>query len=176
MPRFILIVVLAVMLYSPAQAARQGQNYFGIQYALTEVDPKDSGLDEFEPTALGLKVGHFTTNNVAIEGRLGIGLQDDDQSVGPFDIEFEIDRLIGLYAVFQTSGSGTTDFYGIVGFSEVEGSISIDGFSGSESEDESGLSYGFGVNIGGFNAEYMVYLDEDDVEVTAIGLGYVGYF
>ena len=174
MPRLILIFSLAVLVYSPAQAAKTGDSYFGVQYALTEVDLNVSGLDEFEPTALGVRVGHFVNNNVAIEGRLGIGLQDDDQTVGPFDVEFDIDRIFGIYAVFQTSGSDSADFYGIVGFSDAEGELSVNGVSDSDSE--SGLSYGFGLNVGGFNAEYMIYLDEDDIEVSAFSLGYIGYF
>ena len=56
MQRFILILTLVMLLYSPAQAAERGQSFFGIQYALTEIDLDVSGLDEFEPTAL---VGRF---------------------------------------------------------------------------------------------------------------------
>ena len=65
-------------------------------------------------------------------------------------------------------------FYGVIGFSqgEIEGSA----FGITVSEDESGLSYGFGVNIKSFNIEYMSYLDEDDFDATAISLGYVTQF
>jgi outer membrane immunogenic protein len=174
MPRFILFVVLTLMFFSPAQAAKQGQGYFGIQYALTEVDIDVSGLDDFEPTALVGKVGYFVNPNVAIEGRYGIGLQDDDQTYLGADVELDIDQIIGLYAVFQTSGSSAVDFYGILGYSDAEADIKIDGSSDSDSED--GFSYGVGLNFSGFNAEYMVYLNEDDVEVSAIAVGYVGYF
>jgi len=51
---------------------------------------------------------------------------------------------------------------------------SVPGFS--ITEDDSGLSYGFGVDIKSFNIEYMLYLDEDFYEVSAISFGYNSYF
>ena len=174
MRNLLALLVVASFFCSPANAARSGNSYFGLQYAMTEVDVDVSGLDAFEPTALVLKSGGQVNPNTSIEFRFGLGLEDDNQSVGRFDVDFEIDRILGIYGVFHTSGGGPTSFYGLLGYSWAEGEISVNG--SGDSEDEDGISYGVGVNFSGFNAEYMVYLDEDDVEVTALSLGYTFYY
>ena len=93
---------------------------------------------------------------------------------GAFDIDIEVDSLYGVYGVFHTSSSSDTNFYGVLGFTrgELEGSA----FGLTVSEDDSGLSYGFGVNIKWFNIEYMHYLDDDDWDATAISLGFTSEF
>jgi len=165
-----LFAVLAVALFSvtPLHAEVKDSNYWGAQYALVTYD--ESGFDDVEPTALVLRIGRFMTDNISIEGRLGFGLQEDDIDFGPFNIEVEVDKLYGIYGVFQTSGSNDTNVYGVLGFTKGELEAS---FLGETIEgDDSGLSYGIGANFHGFNIEYMSYLDEDDFDVTAISLGY----
>jgi len=175
MKQSLLIAVLAMTCISEVYAANQGQQYFGVQYGLASVDIQVSGLDDFEPTGLLGKVGYFGSENVAIEGRFGIGLQDDSQNVGGvLDVDFDIEHLCGVYGVLYLDASNDTSFYGVIGFSQAKGKLSALGVSDSDSE--SGLSYGFGVNIKSLNLEYMNYLDEDDLEVTAIAIGYVSRF
>ena len=166
------VVALLVGYSSSLWAAGQGEKYGGLQYALVTYD--EEGLDDVEPTALVGKLGVFVNDNVAIEGRIGFGLQDDTVDIGPFEVDFEVDSLLGIYGVLYSSMESDTAFYGVLGYTqgELEGSA----FGVTVSEDESGLSYGFGVNFGAFNLEYMSYLDEDDFEATAISLGFVTRF
>lgn len=155
-----------------------GDNYGGIQYSQVNVDI--DGLDDADPTALVGKLGQFVTENVAIEGRLGFGVSDDeiDVDLGPFfgevEVEVEVNYLAGVYAVVHSDTEATATFYGLVGITQGEIELSVGGES--VDDDDSGLSYGLGVNIKNFNLEYMSYLEEDDYDVTAISIGYVSEF
>ena len=168
MKKILLVIALAFFYNSPSFAAGQGESYGGLQYAIVEVD--FDGIGDVEPTALVGKLGHFFNDNIAIEGRLGIGLQDDDI----FGVDVEIDSLFGVYGVFHASSSSETTFYGVLGYTDAEAEFS--GPGGSAEGDESSFSFGFGVNISGLNIEYMSYIDEDDTDATAISIGYVTRF
>lgn len=172
MKNILFVITLALFYNSPSFAASAGESYGGLQYALVTYD--EDGFDEVEPTALVGRYGHFINDNVAIEGRIGFGLQDDTVDAGAFDIDIEVDSLYGIYGVFHTSSNSDTNFYGVLGFTkgEIEGSA----FGLTVSEDDSGLSYGFGVNIKWFSIEYMSYLDDDDWDATAISLGFTTEF
>lgn len=160
---------LIAILFTPAlYAANAGSNYVGLQYAVVNVD--FDGIGDVDPTALVGKLGYFFTDNVAIEGRLGIGLEDDDI----LGVDVDIEHLYGIYGVFHASNNIETTFYGVLGFTDAEAEFS--GPGGSADGDESSFSFGVGANISGFNIEYMSYIDEDDTEATAISIGYTAQF
>lgn len=161
---FLITILFTPVLY----ASNAGSNYGGLQYSLVNVDL--NGIGDVDPTALVGKLGHFINDNVAIEGRLGTGLQDDDI----FGVDLDIERLIGIYGVFHASSNSETTFYGVLGYTDAEADFS--GPGGSAEGDESSFSFGFGANIGGLNIEYMSYIDEDDSDSTAISIGYVTRF
>ena len=172
-----LLIGIVFLVGSPVYAAGQGTNYAGVQYAVVTYD--EEGIDDVEPTALVGRIGHFVNDNVAIEGRIGVGLQDDEVEVdlgifGTVDVEVEVEHLFGIYAAIHSSSSSDISVYGIIGYTQGELEASAGGFDASE--DDSGLSYGLGLNIYKFNIEYMSYLDEDEFEVTAISLGFVTQF
>ncbi len=152
-------------------AAETGDNYFGGQFALVTYD--EEGVDEAEPTAGVLRFGRYLNPNVSVEGRFGIGLQDDSVEVIGIDVDVEVKTLMGFYGVFE-SGGDTGSVYGVIGFTRGELEASALGIT--VDEDDSGLSFGFGVNIGGFNIEYMSYLDEDEYDATAVSLGFRSTF
>ena len=174
--KYFLIGVL-LLVGSPVYAAGQGTNYVGVQYAIVTYD--EEGFDDVEPTALVGRLGHFLNDNVAIEGRIGFGLEDDEVEVdlgflGTVDVEVEVEHLFGIYAAIHSSSSSDISVYGIIGFTQ--GELEASALGVDVSEDDSGLSYGLGFNIHKFNIEYMSYLDEDEFEVTAISLGFVHQF
>lgn len=153
-------------------AAQEGDTYGGVQYSLVTYD--EEGFDDVEPVALVGKFGRFINDSVAVEGRIGIGIQDDEVEVLGFDVDVDVETLFGVYGVFHSDTRKDAVFYGVIGITRGELELSFFGFE--ESGDESGLSYGFGANFGHFNIEYMSYLDEDDFEATAIGIGYISSF
>ena len=163
-----LVITLALFYSSISFAASEGDSYGGFQYGL--VTYSENGFPDAEPTALVGRYGTFVNDNVAVEGRFGFGLQDDTV----FGIDVEVDTFFGIYGVFHASSNSDTSFYGVLGFTKGELTFSVPGFS--ISEDDSGLSYGFGVDINSFNIEYMLYMDETDFDVSAISFGYKSIF
>ena len=72
---FWLFVALSVFL-SSSQVFAAGKNYLGVNFSMAEVDV---GTDlDLGVAALG--VGTYLNDNVAIEGRLGFGFDDDTVS------------------------------------------------------------------------------------------------
>ncbi len=179
-----LIVMLSMFgsLYgSKVFAEVGGEPYYGFQYAQIEEDDLD-----LEPTAGVFRIGSMGENGVGFEGRIGVGLSDDDISasdpfLGDISLGLEIDTVLGLYLVGQTTAGGPVSVYGIVGFTLVDYTVDVDAGifgSGSDSDDESDLSYGIGANFEvsdklSLNIEYMQYLDSDDIEASAISVGVV---
>jgi opacity protein-like surface antigen len=153
--------------------------YFGVQYAMTEEDNID-----LEPTAAVLRVGNLTDQGFGYEFRIGTGISSDDTSenlpfFGETSLELEIDYLVGLYLLAEAQ-MGAGSIYGIIGYSQITYTLDVDSellsCCDSDTEDESGWSYGFGANFDvsdkvGLNIEFMQYLDTDDVEASAISVG-----
>ena len=164
MKKILLVITFAFFYSSISLAASEGDTYGGLQYGL--VTYSEDGFPDAEPTALVGRYGKFVKDNVAVEGRFGIGLQDDTV----LGIDVEVDTFFGVYGVFHVSSNSDTSLYGVLGFTKGEVTASVPGFSFSQ--DDSGLSYGFGVDINSFNIEYMLYLDETDYDVSAISFGF----
>ena len=97
-----LVITLMFFYSSSSNAASEGDVYGGLQYALFNID---DGSDEVEPTALVARIGRFLNENVAIEGRIGFGLEDDTLDAGPFDIDVDVDSLLGIYGVFHANSN-----------------------------------------------------------------------
>jgi len=170
--RQVLLIIAFISVYSShAPAADEEQRYVGFQYSLVTYD--EDG-DEAEPTAFVARYGHFLSDWFAIEGRIGLGLEDDSLEVGSLDIDVEVEHIIGVYGVVQTGSIGIVSLYGIIGYTQIELEGSAHGISVDEKAN--GLSYGLGVNIGSLSIEYMDYIEDDYYDVTAISLGYIFRF
>ena len=177
------LIVVAMLsffgaLYGTAASAAN-QTYFGVQYAQVDEDEFD-----LEPTAAVFRVGSMTNQGYGYELRIGTGLDGDDrtETIFPFgdvNVDLEIDNLIGFYLLAE-GRAGPASVYGIIGYTKVDFTLELEagGLTADDSDDESDLSYGFGVNFGDsnrvrFNIEYMQYLDKNDVDASAISLGVV---
>ncbi len=162
-------VLLAVA--SPAAAKdflREGRSFGGGQVAAFSID-QDNGSDA-QPTAVIGRVGTFVGNQLAIEGRFGLGAGDDTVD----GVEVDIDRLVGVYGSGHIPVGGRSSLYGILGYTDLKATFTGTDFE--ETDSESGLSYGFGADIGitrylALNVEYMRYLDKSDAEAEALSVG-----
>ena len=153
--------LLCTPLLANAAPLEQGTPYAGLNYSLLSFDVGEGA--EIEPTALVGKAGFFLVDQIAVEGRLGLGATDD--------AGVEIDRMTGVYLSGHLPLGEQASLYALVGHSNVKVS---DGGAGSESQ--SGFSYGFGVDLYpseefGVNLEYTQYLDETEVDLSAVSLG-----
>lgn len=167
MIRYLLPIGLAIAISGPAHAA-EGDTYAAIQFAFADVD---TGLGDADPIALIGRFGKFTTDNVSLEGRFGIGIQDDETDFLGIDVDIDIETVIGVYVLVHSTPSAGNSIYGIVGITR--GELEASALGESESDDETDVSFGIGANFGSFNVEFINYIDEDDVEATALSLGYV---
>ena len=168
MKKILLVITFAFFHSSISLAASEGDTYGGFQYGLLTYS--EDGFPDLEPTALAGRYGQFVNDNISVEGRFGIGMQDDTA----LGVSIELDTFYGVYGVAHASSNSDVSFYGVFGFTKGKLTASIPGFSISDSD--SGLSYGFGVDFNSFNIEYMLYLDEDFYDISAISFGYKSYF
>ena len=174
-------VIAVALAVSPtvlmANPMSQGDSYAGITYSQLTYD-EDGISGDANPTALIGRLGYFVANQIAIEGRLGIGLSDDTVRIDGFgqalDVDLELDRLLGFYAVGHLPVGDAASIYGLFGFTDAKATASANGLS--ESDTDSGLSYGFGAEFNtseqiGLNIEYTQYLDESGYDLSAISAG-----
>ena len=161
------------------QALTQGKGYIGANYTELTYD-QDGMAKDPEPTVLVGRLGYFIIDQIAVEGRLGFGLSDDTIQVdtnGSTKVEFEIDRLSGVYLLTHLPISNGLSFYGLVGYTKAK--ITPRGYALSDTEN--GFSYGFGAELHssdqfGLNIEYTQYLDEKGYDLSGISLGAKIYF
>lgn len=155
---------------------QQGTSYAGVNYAL--LNYSEDGFPDAEPTALVGKLGYYMVDQIAVEGRLGIGMTDDTITVdvddGPVQATLDIDRMFGLYLVGNLPLSEQASLYALVGFTDFKGTGTVLGQSFSMTD--SGFTYGFGANLYaspqfGINAEYTQYLDETGYSLSAVSIG-----
>jgi opacity protein-like surface antigen len=186
--KFVFIVLASTLLFFTRAgiADSNDKNYFGIQYGIGNYS-EDGISQEFNPTALIGRFGYYFHPSFSIEGRLGLGLQDDTQflsefGVDGFDATLELDSIIGVYGTGHFNLNESFSIYGVLGVSKVKGTASLPSIPALEStEANSGISYGVGVDIGvgnniALNIEYMQYLDKPDYDFGTIGLGVVFSF
>src|SRR5690606_611748 len=169
--------LLLTPLLANASPLQQGTSYGGLNYAL--LNYSDEGISaDAEPTALVGKLGYFMLDQIAVEGRLGLGTTDDTVTVHnfgtPVQVDVEVDRMFGLYLVGHLPLGEQASLYALVGFTDIKATFSAGGFSTSGSD--SGFTYGFGADLYAspqfaINAEYTQYLDETGYELSAISLG-----
>jgi len=183
--RLALALALSTTLASSVIAAAEGNQYFGLQYGALNFE-NNNGV-EWDPNAILGRFGSFLSDNFALEGRIGIGTSSDTVTAflpgtGIVDVELEIDTLFGLYGVGQHNFGNNSSVYALIGITRGDASISVTGATNSsESDSETDLSYGAGLNIGisnniGINLEYISYISKSDFDVTAVSFGFVAKF
>lgn len=165
--------LLCTPLLANAAPLEQGTPYAGLNYSLLTLAAPEE-LEDLEPTALVGKMGYFLVDQIAVEGRLGLGATDDTVNDYGVPVDMEVDRMYGVYLVGHLPLGDQATLYALVGHSNFKATFSAEGESIPESE--SGFSYGFGVDLYpseqfGVNLEYTQYLDETDFDLSAVSLG-----
>jgi hypothetical protein len=141
-----LIAAALSSLAATAAHAQQGQTAPGSMYGgitFSQIQYEESGRGTAKPTALGVKIGKVVNENLALEGRLGTGISDDDVSGGPVDVS--PDLLLGAYAKGILPLSPRIGVYGLVGVTYGDLSSGPGGLRFSNSDAD--FSYGFGADF-----------------------------
>lgn len=168
-------VVLSGLIISPAFAGTPDTSYAGLQYAHFMYED-DFGF-ETEPGAVVGRIGHFLNEFVAIELRAGFGVSDGDIEWDGSDTgaDSEIDALYGIYFAGHIPISDRFSVYGLLGYTGGEFTLKYEPY-GSESENDSDISFGAGVEVGFTPAvsgtvEYVSYFSESDYDIEALSVG-----
>jgi hypothetical protein len=147
-----------------SQVQAEGLNsYAGIQYGQADADIVD--LD-FALIRMGIEV----TDQFHIEGRFGTGI-DDDHYRG---VKIELKTIGGAYAAYHLPVTENISAYAIGGWTRVKLKASNGG--NSVIDHDNGASYGAGVEVYGVTVEWMQYLDTDDIDASAVSIGYNYHF
>lgn len=166
----ILFLVAIALLYSPSSlAADEDRTSATFQPIL--VTYHEDGFDGAKQTAWIGKYGPLTNENVVIKERSVDDSLDRISSALGTNIGQGVAPLFGTYGVFRTSSNHDGSTYVAMGF--ILDELTLDEAGRSDSRDDKGLSYGFGIDNSSFNIEYMMYLDEENYDVSAISLGFV---
>ena len=150
-----------------------GQSYLGIDVGAASYD--EAGIaDEANPGVFGGRFGVYFADNLALETRVGTGTSVDTVYVGATPVDVEIDSLVGVYGVGHLPLSSYSSVYGLVGYSRGQITATVPGYSVTDSD--SGMSFGFGADIGlnratSLNVDYTQYLDGTDYDVSAMTVG-----
>jgi len=136
---------LAALSANAVAADKTGRAYVGVGYSMITVSP--DFLPDFDVTSLGVVGGYYFNNYFSVEGRLGMGVGDDTQTVPGFgDVTLEMDTMLGVYAVGHLPLSEQFQLYGLAGLTSASSKFKSPGFADS-SEDETGLSFGVGAEF-----------------------------
>lgn len=158
------------------------------------------GGTSFDFNALGLTFGVKPNDYIALEGRYTHGLNSETKSVDNYlRIEGEIEKVVGLYSKFFLTKNKPFRPFVMLGYSYADArgkvkSVNLPSFPSvcdfcptptyigprvgeTISQSENDISYGFGFDIesensGSVRFEYAWLVDDNNVEVNELSVGY----
>ena len=156
---------------SPSLAADEDRASGAFQY--TVISYYEDGVDGAKPGAWVCNDGQLANENVALEEK-SVNDSLDSNSASGTGIGMGVTPLFDTYGVIRASSSHDKSTYLALGF--ISDGLTMDEDDTSDSRDESAFSYGFGVNSSSSNFEYMMSLDQENRDVTAIGMRFTSEF
>lgn len=168
-------------LLAMAAVGAQAQTYGEIGYtSISYEEPVEGYTVKSKPKALRGLVGYELSENLALEGIVGIGLDDADVTVVGRTIpgvKLKIDNMYGFYVTPKMKLAENFEGFVRAGFASASGTVSANGQTSSGTTD--GLSYGLGVRYSfdkntSVSVDYMSYFDKSDSKATGFTVG-VGF-
>lgn len=152
----------------------------GANYSfLTAEDP----AIDLDADAVTIKAGYNFNDILGVEARYGVGVSDDSGDVQGIDVKYEMDEVYGAYLTATLPNKTMFKPYVLVGYTSVGSEFEITYLSGpntyttiNDSDSETGVSYGAGLNVNfteNFtgNIEYASLVDEGELTVDGFSLG-----
>ena len=162
----------AYLYSSPSLAADQDRASGASQYTVASY--YEDGVDGAKPGAWVGNYGQLANENVALEEKSVNDSLDSSSSAPGTGIGMGVAPLFDTYGVVRASSSHDKSTYLALGF--ISDELTMDEDDTSDSRDRSALSYGFGVNSSSSNFEYMMSVDQENRDVTAIGMRFTSEF
>jgi hypothetical protein len=172
MDKVLLVVAIAFLYSSPSLAADQDRNFAKFQYTL--VSYHENEFDGAKPTARMGKYGQLTNENVTVEEKLVDDSLDRRSSTPGTGIGVGVAPMFDTHAVYRTGSNHDKPAYVVLGF--ISDELTMDEVGRLDSRDDSVFSYGFGVNASTSNFEYMMSMDQENYEISAIGMSFISEF
>ncbi len=190
------IIICAVFIAGTSFAAEQDDIYVGLDYMSINyeynVSVKATGTEwvdeEMDIEALRARFGYYFLPNFAVEGMVGVGVEDDEY----LNFDLELDYMLGIFLLGEYPVTDYLNFYAVAGLSSLEATFSGIGLEISENETSFSLSIGLEIkpskNVG-ITIEYSELLDDFgevdeaddygldyDYDMSAISFGFKYYF
>lgn len=166
------LLATALSVAALPQAARgQEASYLSVQYMQATLSA--DWLPDFKPTVLVLRGGRELAPHISLEGRIGVGIADDERPVYGTPLTLGINKMFGIYVKGALPLGGSSALYAAVGYTTVDVSASVYGVSASDDDSDSSLGLGLDIGIGdgvSLNLEQMRYTDVDG-EISGTSLG-----
>ena len=172
MDRILIIVAIALLYSSSSLAADEHRAANGFQNNL--ITNYEDGYDEKKPISSIGELGPLTNSNLTTEEKsINVSLDRNRSDKGTY-VGPAIASLFGTHGVLRTSGERDRSSYVALG-------INLDEMTRDEADtsyrwSDRDLSFGFGVNNSSFKIEYMMYVNEENYDISAISLGYISEF
>ena len=172
MDRILFIAAIALLYSSSSLAADEDRAVNRFHSNL--ISYSEDGYNEKKPVSRVGKYKQLTNLNLTPETKsINVSLDrnrsDMETHIGP-----GVAPLFGTYGVLRTSGRQDGSSYLALGFNLDE--LTRDEADTSYSSRDSDISFGFGANNSSSNIEYMMHLNEENYEISAISLGYISTF
>lgn len=141
---------------------------------VSRVTYAENGLEDANPTSIGVRVGSSINKNVAVEARLGTGLSSDSIRVLGVPVDLKVDNFYGVYGKGILPLSDQASVYGLLGYTR--GKLKGNFAGGSISVSDSDVSYGIGGDFAvtptlSLNAEFARLFKGDDFKVDGLTFG-----
>jgi opacity protein-like surface antigen len=172
------------MLGTSAQAQTKTSPLYGeVGYTFVKIKPE--GSESAKLGALRGIVGYDLHPNIAVEGMLAFGVNDDKESfdVGGVTVnaKLELQNAYGIYVKPKFNPTKELELFGRLGYArtKLKATVSALGFSESASDSDSDFSYGAGLKYNfdprmSVGLDYMRYFDKDGVKIDGVTVGF-GY-
>lgn len=155
-----LITAAALLVAAASPALAQGP-YLGANY-------NNLSVGDLDVSTAGIVAGYELSPNLAVEGRLATGVEDDN--FGPF--RAEVDSYMGVNLLGKVPLTNNFSLYGTLGYGSLDASVNGPGFSSSGSDES--VNYGGGVMYTAGNvavrAGYEMLYDKDNIEADGLNL------
>ena len=172
MDRKLLVVTIAFFFSVPSLAAGENQAYDGFRH--TTASYHENGFDGARPIATADGYNQLAGASAEIEEKsLEYWLDRSSSNTDP-GIGLGVAPLFDAYGVFRTNNNHKKPAYVALGY--ISDELIMDDADTPDSMDERGFSFGFGVNDSSFSLEYMMSVDEENYQVSAIGMGFISKF
>ena len=173
------LLAVSLIMATSSVVAEEGKSYFGVGYHIGQYE--ETGAPKANPSGIKLEFGKYLIDNVAIEGQFTLGAGEDTVEYLGVDVDIKVKSAISLFIKGDIDLGEKANLYGLIGFTKGEIEATIPEFNYSVSASDTGLSYGFGVEIFTSNdfsvsGEYISYLSESGYDYSGFNLGFAKSF